>query len=710
MKDFSNYTEEELYLYSQTEKLDVLHKIKLDADDIYYNTGKQSIEDWQYDIIRDALSSRDPTYTVPIGVKIRKNENRVTLPYWLGSMDKMSVQSAILYYFSTVENDVRKKYKNLSGDALIKKVEEMWDNLSDSEKEKYNKLVMVEFEKELDSWIRKNPSDEYILEDKLDGVSCLVTVKNGKVKLYTRGDGIIGADISYLAQYFKSIPKNLTKDVNIRGELIMKVDTFKKKHSAKYANPRNMVSGLIGAKTMRQGLEDVDFIAYEVINTVDDVNKVDKASKDNNAMKPSDQLDMLDILGFTTVRRKLADNISATTLIEAFASFKNDTPYEIDGLIVQPNKPYKRNVDGNPEYAFAFKMRLSGNLVETTVVDVEWNVSKWGQLKPRVQIEPVNIGGVTITYASGFNAKYIDDNKIGPGAKIKVTRSGDVIPFIVEIIKPAKKAALPNISYKWNETGVDIYTDEYEDEMCIKLIANFFSKLGVKHVGEKNIEKIYKHGYDTLLKIIAASKEDFAQVSGFGDRLAERTWDNIHNGLKELSLPVVLGASGIFGFGLGTRKVTALFNDFPDILSAYKNMTHDELYNRILQVEGFSDKSTLKIVSNIEWADKFIKALGEFATYKIKPKRETQGNQGTQGTQETNKLLNLTVVFSGFRDKVLEEQVVAQGGKVTTSVSKNTNIVVVTSKAGNPTAKVQKAIDLGIKILTKEEFKVFIEE
>lgn len=377
--------------------------------------------------------------------------------------------------------------------------------------------------------------------------------------------------------------------------------------------------------------------------------------------------------------------------METLVRFKETSPFEIDGIIVQPNAPYERNVAANPEYAFAFKMRLSGNLVESEVVGVDWNVSKWGQLKPRVEIKPVQLGGVTITWATGFNAKFIVEESIGPGAVIEVTRSGDVIPYIVKVVKKVSEPEMPEIPYKWNETGVDIYTEEFGDEMCIKLIASFFSKLGILHVGEKNVGKIYKAGYDTLLKIIAASKQDLMEVSGFGSLMAERTYNNIRGGLRDLLLPTVLGASGVFGFGLGRKKITTLLDEFPDILDVHKTLTSQQLLQRVLQIEGFSAKSAQKIVDNVEWADKFIRAMKHFATFKEK----VIAGANMKG---------MKVVFTGFRDKKLEEDVVARGGKITTSVSRNTSVLVVTTRAGKPSGKMKKALELGVEVLEKQEF------
>ena len=627
ISEIAKYSDKEIQSYFDTEDLYILHEMKIYADDIYYNTGKSSgLDDWQYDMLNDTLKHRDPDFVVPIGAKIRKHENRVELPFWLGSMDKFK------------PDDVR----------------------------------------EIATWLVANKATEYIIEDKLDGVSCLMVMTNGKIKLYTRGNGIVGADISYLAQYFNTIPKNLTETINVRGELIMEEKVFEKKYAKDYANPRNMVAGRIGANTIRAGLRDIKFVGYEIVG-------------DGMMDSSSEQLDRLDDLGFTTVRREIVKSFTVDSLMETLVRFKETSPFEIDGIIVQPNAPYERNVAANPEYAFAFKMRLSGNLVESEVVGVDWNVSKWGQLKPRVEIKPVQLGGVTITWATGFNAKFIVEESIGPGAVIEVTRSGDVIPYIVKVVKKVSEPEMPEIPYKWNETGVDIYTEEFGDEMCIKLIASFFSKLGILHVGEKNVGKIYKAGYDTLLKIIAASKQDLMEVSGFGSLMAERTYNNIRGGLRDLLLPTVLGASGVFGFGLGRKKITTLLDEFPDILDVHKTLTSQQLLQRVLQIEGFSAKSAQKIVDNVEWADKFIRAMKHFATFKEK----VIAGANMKG---------MKVVFTGFRDKKLEEDVVARGGKITTSVSRNTSVLVVTTRAGKPSGKMKKALELGVEVLEKQEF------
>ena len=625
IKLISNYSDSVLQKYLNTEDINVLHKLKLYLDDKYYNTGDSpGLNDFQYDLLKETLQKRDPLYIPPIGAKIRTSDNRVELPFWLGSMNKMKPEA-----------------------------------VSD-----FNK------------WLSKNESKEYIIEDKLDGISCLLISNKGKIKLYTRGDGVIGSDISYLAQYFKHIPKIITDDIAVRGELIMNQDVFVKKYSAEFANPRNMVAGRIGSKTVRSGLEDIEFIAYEIVGS-------------GILIKPEEQLSKLSTLGFQVVNHSVVESISIESLIESFMVSKQNTPFDVDGIIVQSNVPYKRNIAGNPNYAFAFKVRLDENLINAEVEEVDWNVSKWGLIKPRIRIKPVFLNGVTITYTSGFNAKYIEDNQIGPGTVIKLTRSGDVIPFIVEVIKKTE-AQMPEMDYKWNETRVDIYTEENENIMCIKLIAGFFAALKIKHVSEATVSKMYEYGLNNILKIISAQKEDFEKIEGFGKRLAERTYDNIHEGLQNISIATLLGASGVFGMGMGKRKVEALLNDIPNLLQIHKEISKEELYELIISVEGFSDKTTSKIVKNLPWASKFVDSITPFISVKVNKK-------------VSDDLRDMKVVFSGFRDKELEDEIKKRGGKVTTSVSKNTTCVV-SSDTDSSSSKVKKANELGIVVYDKEYF------
>ena len=620
-------------------KLDIekLRTFKEYCDDIYYNSEKTILSDEQYDILKDILIKKDSKYIESVGAKLRDEDNRTILPYWLGSIDKI---------------------KNDNPSAL-------------------------------ERWINKNKCDKYVLEDKLDGISCLLICNNGKISLYTRGDGLVGADISYLCKYFKNIPKDIKEKIAIRGELIIKKETFEKKYKDSFANPRNMVSGIVGSKSFRDGLNDIDFIAYEII----DLNLED--------LKPSEQLKILQNLGFEIVYNRTYENIDIENLEEELIYSKNNSIYEIDGIIVQPDSFYERNISDNPKYAFAFKMMIGENIIETEVEDVEWNTSKWGILKPRIKVKTVHLNGVNINYTTGFNAKFIYDNKIGKGSVIKITRSGDVIPYIVEVVKNSKNPSMPE-NYRWNESKVDILIDnnnEVEtDEMNIKMITSTFEKLSVKFVSEKTIEKIYNEGYKTFLDIIKMKKEDLIKIKGIEDKLATKIYENIKNGLNDMTVPLLIGASGVLGFGIGVKKINALFESYPYILDDYNIIDKETIIKNIVNVEGFSDKTANKIYENLENANKFLKDIFPYVIWKIEEIEEIENKE-----QKNSLLSDKKICFSGFRDKDLEKQIIEKGGKITTSVSKNTNILVV-KDIEDKSSKIKDAKKNNVEILEKSNF------
>lgn len=640
IESFSSLPDLQDFLNEQ--KLDILHNLKLYLDDLYYNTGDDVIDDWKYDMIKEILQKRDSDYIPPVGATLRKGENRVKLPFWLGSADK----------FTPTEEDA------------------------------------------LSRWIVDNPASNYIVSDKLDGVSCLLSCKNGRVKLFTRGNGVIGADISYLSGYF-SIPDLTDITINVRGELIVTKEEFKPykktkqdnvdtKLNKKYKNARSMVAGLIGAKTAQQGLEKVRFVAYEIVG-------------DSTMPKPSIQFKTLKKLGFHVVKYQLTRDLSINNLSSLYIEFKESSQYEIDGIIVQSNVSYDRNTSGNPNYMFAFKMLMTDNIHSSTVQKVEWNVSKWGQLKPVVIIDPVELNDITMSRATAHNAKYVIDNKIGPGAIISITRSKDVIPYIVRIDQEAKETSLPDVKWEWDKNKVNALIVEFDSMICVKLIAGFFSKMGIKHVSEATVKRLYDNGLDNLLKIIRASEKRFLKVPRFKESMARRTWTNIHQGLQNIKISTVLGASGIFGNGIGRKRMDALLLDIPDLLTIYKTISRVKLKEMIMGVEGFSDIMADKIVKNISWANKFINKLSKYATFK-------------KEVRISNTLKGKKFVMSGFRDKNLENDITERGGKTVSNVSKNTSGLIVVSKKGKITGKMQKANNVGVPIFEKDEFiKKFIQ-
>ena len=636
LKKIKEYDTKKMKEYCMETSITKLHNLKLYLDDLYYNTESYELSDSLYDVLKDTLMKRDPNYIPPVGAKIRTNDNRVILPYWMGSASKITLDE----------------------------------------------------KKELDRWCDKNYCDNLVISEKLDGVSGMLTCIDGKMKLYTRGDGEIGADISYIIQYIKSIPC-VKNNIAVRGELIINKKIFEEKYyndgknekgfGRLYKNARNMVAGLVGAKTVRNGLYDIEFVVYEIIG-------------DNTMPKQSDQMYKLKKMGFKTAKNKVIEfSNNIDNFIYYYNKFKEESEYDIDGIIVQSNIQYDRNTSGNPSYLFAFKINSEENIFPTTVLDIEWSITSWGQIIPVAIIEPIELTGNTIKRVTVSNAGLMKLKGIGPGAIINVTRSNDVIPFIVNVIKKCKEFKWPDITYEWDENEVHLNVVDADDkviaEMRIKMFAKFFAKMGIKHISKQTVAKLYTYGFDTLLKIIAVTEKDLINIDGIQQKSAERIVTNIKEGLKGIKAPTLLGSCGVFGFGIGRKRVITLMTDIPDLLSGNKK----GLKNRVLDVEGFSDIMADKVVNNIDDAISFVDEVSKYVSF-------------VDDTRVSDVFVGQKYVFSGFRSKELEKSIEDRGGKTVTSVSKKTSGIIVANKDVKSTVKVDKAINLGVPVYTKDEF------
>ena len=338
-------------------------------------------------------------------------------------------------------------------------------------------------EKALDMWLDKTPTDRFVVSAKLDGISALYDPEHNK--LYTRGNGQTGCDISRFIKHLDLTSAKNTLDLMleavpeltayVRGELIMANEIFDRKYKTEFKNPRNLVSGQFSKKTINEDImADIFFVPYEVI-----------ISGMSSQCPVSEQLQGSPMLPWIEMKRPEMSVESLTSLLDKWAK---DCVFAMDGLVVTEDRMYTRNTSGNPKYSIAFKKETGTETAVTTVTEVTWDVSRWGLLKPVVHIEPVQLSGVTIQKCSGHNAKFISDNKIGPGAQIVCVRSGDVIPYIVSVVKSCESVTLPGST--WN--GVDLQAEggEADDAIEIKTLTNIFSKLEVKHVSTKTVEKI----------------------------------------------------------------------------------------------------------------------------------------------------------------------------------------------------------------------------
>ena len=615
------------------------------ASDKYYNTDKSIIKDEVYDLLIDYLRNRNPKSTVLKNIGAPSKKNKVPLDYWLGSMDKIKPSSG---------------------------------NLLDKWKTEYKK--------------------PYYLTDKLDGVSALLVYrKNGDIKLFTRGTATEGQDITTLIKYFnlpsfeeitKYIIKhkiNADKEDNLiafRGEIIINTKIFESKWSKILKNARNAVSGLVNSKTTNSDLaKDTNLVLYEVVDPFLTIEK---------------QLKILNELGFLVVHYKKMDDINFEILSNYLRERRTKSNYTIDGIIVTNNGLFSRNEDGNPKYAFAFKDVLEDQVAVSTITEIEWKASKNGYLNPTVIIKSVSIGGVEIKRVTAHNAKYVVDNKIGIGAEIEIIRSGDVIPYIQKVIKPATdlKLSLPKGKWHWNETEVDIILDDTNSlDVQIRNLQFFFSSLDTKGMGDKNVEKIYNAGFNTVEKILNMKESDFLKIDGFKEKTASNLVSSIKESLKNISLSQLMASSNTLGEGMGNTRLSQVLDAYPNLMTDYKKWSKQEFKDKIKELNGWEDKTSTTLVNNFPAFIDFYEKIKKFVT--LEQKKEIK----------KTKLTGQIMVLSGFRDSNLEEKLELMGVKVSSSVSKNTNYLVVKDQAtiDEGTGKVQKAQEIGVKIITKDK-------
>lgn len=648
--NFGNINEDPEGFIKNNKKKDIINLLII-ADNAFFNGDKSVLKDDIYDIIKDYIRKKYPkdAYLKRVGADV---DNKVTLPYYMGSQNK----------------------------------------IKDSEEEisKYKKKY-------------KGP---YIISDKLDGVSCLIVYsKMLGVKLYTRGNGTEGQDITHLLEYISGFPS--IKDIKCdylaaRGELIISKDNWEtlKMGGDNGANPRNTVSGAINSKNLNKKiLKAIDFVCYSLIDI--DINK-------KKELEIKNDLDILKSMGFLIVNHKIVSDINLSILSENLQKSRNNK-YIVDGIVISDiGKVYDIEKGKNPSHSFAFKSIHTLDQVEVIVREVEWNVSKDKYMKPIVKFDEIILDDVKIKQATGFNAGYIEKNVIGAGSRIIIIRSGNVIPHIKEVLSKSAsgKPSMPGIvdvDYKWNDTHVDIImidNGNKNSEFDIKNIIYFMKTVGVDYMGPGNIAKIYGAGFDNIKKIIELKKEDLLGIDGFKSKSADNIIEALKK-IKEVDCNVLMDASNIMGRGFGLKKIKSITDIYPEIIDNTvkgRNKALKLKSDDLLKINGIAKISADLFIENIPKYYEFYDNLG------FKCKGQEVGEVGDVKKASNNNFKDKIFIFSGFRNKDYEKIIEDNGGKVTTSISKNSHYLIVKDKEEN-SAKIIKARELGVKILDIEDFK-----
>ncbi|AWY08424.1 NAD-dependent DNA ligase [Erwinia phage vB_EamM_Alexandra] len=538
---------------------------------------------------------------------------------------------------------------------------------------------------------------DWVLTDKLDGLSIeLVYEKGVPVKAFTRGDATSGKDVS---QHLPSmrIPQKIPEKgtVVLRCEALIPYKTFMAKlHESaggRFKAARNAASGLVRNFETAKEFKYVHMVCFGIIGG--------KGATD----KQSKQFARLERWGFEVVRhfgpmRFNSEDELIPWLDKRIAKAK----YELDGVVMTRDIATPKATASNPKHAFKFKMNVESDTVVVTVKDVIYQESKYGVLAP-VAIFPPTImsGGVTVERASAHNGYYVEHGYLKPkgkgvlgpkrplgiGAKVKLIRSGKVIPYIMEILKPAKLPTLPKVPYKIN--GVEFVAKTKSSAADARMLGSFLKGLDVANTGPSTCKLLIASGIKTPEQLFDASMGALREIVGDsrGRQLAKD--------LKALKAGVPMNT---------WLKATA------SLFMRGANTTFDKVVDAIPNLEyylkrGYTADLTLKI-SGMHGIDKLGPAIAEAAvkSYEMAASMGVTLVAPKKVKVVSAKLKGINVAFTGIRDRDLMKRIVELGGTASDSMKSDTTILIA-KDPGSGSAKLQKAIDKGIPVMGLAEFK-----
>ncbi len=583
-------------------------------------------------------------------------------------------------------------------------------------------------EEELRDWERRvhelsgRKDVDYVCELKLDGMSLALIYEDGKLmRGITRGDGMVGEDVTLNVRTVRSVPLSIAKEklkkagippnFEVRGELLMPTAAFKKvneererKGLATFANPRNFTAGTVRQLdaniTAERRMDYFPYILLENGRTYFD--------------RHSKTLDALEAAGFkVNQNRKLVHNIDeAWTFIRQWEEKRESLPYEIDGIVLKVDRTALQDELGftgkAPRWAIAYKYAARAGI--TKLEDIRVQVGRTGKLTPVAMLAPVLIGGTTVRNATLHNMDEIERLGVKIGDWVQVERGGDVIPKVAKVIddeehprpRDLKDFEMPK---KCPVCGTDVVRTEGEvDYRCVnancpaklrETILHFASRgiMNIDGMGEALVNQLTERGLvRNIADIYKLTKADLLSLERMGDKSAQNILDEIENS-KKLPLERV-----IYGLGIrmvGERTAQFLAEHFGS-MEALESAGVEELQNvnevgpRIAEsiVEFFGIAANRKLVERLREAGLTL-----------------TGQKKQRGTKLAGKTFVLTGTLAHFTRDEAKKMIEDAGGKVTGSVSKKTDYVVAGADAGS---KLDKAKELGVKVIDEKEMEKII--
>ena len=573
----------------------------------------------------------------------------------------------------------------------------------------FNESEIIAFDERIK---KEGVTPKYVAELKIDGLSVSLLYEKGKlVRAATRGDGLVGEDITHNAKTIKTIPLVLKEpvDIEVRGEIFMNKKTLeelnekrKKENQPLLQNCRNAAAGSIRQLDSKIAAErKLDTFIYHLPNPLD-----------YNLHSHKEALEYMKSLGFkVNPNNKLVGNINELLeFIEEKATLRPTLPYDIDGIVIKVNDIEQQQKLGYtakyPKWATAYK--FPAEEVVTKLTDIIFTVGRTGQITPNAVLEPVIVAGSTISRATLHNEDFVKEKGLKIGDIVSIRKAGDVIPEVVEVKEERrtgeekdfvmiKECPMCNSNLIKKEGQVDYYCP---NDKCparhIESLIHFASRdaMNIEGLGDRIMEDFYNFKFIGNLADIYSLKryeKDLVRLEGYGDKSVSNMLEAIENS-KNNSLERLIFGLGIPHVGAKTAKVLAQKYETMDNLmnTSVEELTKIPDIGEIIAksvTDYFNDSSNRGIVEEL-------KELGLNMNY--------LGQKVEENELFTGKTFVLTGSLTIYTRDEAKEKIESLGGKTVDSVSKKTSVVIVGEAPGS---KYRKAQELGIEIWTEEQFK-----
>lgn len=586
----------------------------------------------------------------------------------------------------------------------------------------YDETDVIDFDRRVRELLPENEKVEYVVELKIDGASVSINYVKGSLKTAaTRGDGTTGEEITNNVKTIRSVPLKIKipktanyklNDFEVRGEVFMKIDDFlnlnkerEKLDEKLFANPRNSTAGTLK-------LQDPKVVAKRKLN----IFLYSLISLEDEFKTQNENLQLLKKLGFKiNPEYKLCKNIDEVLdVCKKFEQIRDSLDYEVDGAVIKVNSIKQQKILGSiaksPRWAVAYKFKAKQGF--TKVLDITWQVGRTGTITPVAELGPVFLAGSTISRATLHNIDEIKRKDIRVGDKVVIEKGGDVIPKVVSvIIEERKKNSTPtdppvncpvcNSKIFKPEGEVALYCENPECPAQIKgRLVHFASRgaMDIEGLGESLIDLFVEKGFLKTFADIYELKKRRSELIKI-ERLGEKSIDNLLNAIeKSKAQPFhkVLFAIGIRYVGAGAaKKLTDHFGSIENMILAAEEQISEihEIGPSITKSlrQFFSQKLNIKLIEKL-------KSEGLIFSSERKIIKD-------------NLFKGKTVVLTGTLNSLSRdeagERITSLGGKISSSVSKKTDIVVYGESAGS---KFSKAKELGIKLMDENEFLKMLKE